>query len=684
MDLSEHCWDFAKDQYSIRKKNILPGDILKIAQNWIKENENITLALIKDNLLPDASVVECLELMSESLTLCWSKVRHFHALFNHDSWKEPYENALILLEKAHTIQKQNHDLYLKIRNLQIPESHPHHDLYLRRIKKWCRDFERGGITLNTTQKKEFQLLSEKLVGLENQYEENITASQDSWSFTLDDPSKLIGIPFHLLEQAQKNAQHQGQSGYCFTLSQPTYQTIMRNAQSSDLRETFYHAYQTIASPEFPGNVKKDNAPIGYQILNCKHQISKLLGFESIPDFILEKRMLKKTEEVLDFLQNLKQKVLSNAKKELAQVQDFFEKEYKSPLRIWDLAFAQQKMQQKVAGFDSEMLRDYFPLQKVKAGLFDTLSDLFEIQCIPSQTVPFELWNPHVTAYDLIARQDGKFIGTVIMDLFARPGKRQGAWMDECQNHLKIKAHTQNPIAFLTCNFSPPGENDSAYLTHEDVITLFHECGHCIHHLLTQVPIPSLSGINGVEWDAVELPSQFLECFAWEGPRLQNMSAHRETQEPLPQSLIDSMITHRNFQNAIYLLRQIEMSLFDILLHLKFDPEQDVEQIRQILLKLRKETSLLTIPEYARVENQFSHIFSGGYSAGYYSYLWAEIMAIDAYQAFVENPADFSKTGHAFKHEILQQGASHDAHVLFQNFRGRMPQLDAFLKYYELT
>ena len=540
-----------------------------------------------------------------------------------------------------------------------------------------RDFHLSGIDLPAEQQARYKEISQQLSKLASQFEQNLMDATNAWHKVLSNPDDLAGLPESALAQARQTAQAAGQDGWMISLQFPSYLAVMTYADNRALREEHYQAFATRASEQGPDAGKWDNSDIMEQILSLRHEKAVLLGFANYAEYSLATKMAESTGDVNDFLNKLADKSHAQAQRDLDELQAFAKAEHGlDDLQPWDISYYSEKMRQHFYQLSQEEVKSYFPVNKVLPGLFAIVEKLYGLQI--SQIQDFDSWHPDVSFYQIIDK-DGQPRGRFYLDLYARAKKRGGAWMDDCVGRKRYATGMQYPVAYLVCNFTPPTGDQPALLTHDEVETLFHEFGHGLHHMLTQVDYRGVSGINGVEWDAVELPSQFMENWCWDKQALDLISGHYQTGESLPESLYAKMLAAKNFQAGMMMVRQLEFSLFDFKIHECYQPAQG-GRIYAILQEIRDRVAVVKVPAFNRFAHSFSHIFAGGYAAGYYSYKWAEVLSADAFSLFEERGVFDRATGEAFLHSVLEQGGSQDAMTLFKHFRGREPNIDALLRH----
>jgi len=618
--------------------------------------------------------VEPIEIISEKISRAWGQIEHLNAVINSDSLRKAYNDNLIKLTEFYTNLSQDESLYKKYQSLKDSEVFKSLTPSQKRIiDNVLREFKLGGAELNETDKKRFKVIQEKLAKLSTQFEENILDATNEFSIFVDHLDELIGIPEENMKKAHAEAKEDKKEGYKFTLHFPSYLPVMQYADNRTLREKLYHAYATraseLASPKF------DNTNLIEEILSLRYESSQLLGFKNFTEMSLVTKMAKSSEEVITFLMDLANKAKPFALKDMDELKSFAKTLKIEKLEAWDIAYVSEKLRQAKYSFSENEVKQYFPEHRVLKGLFKVVETIFKLKIIKSDA---PTWHKDVSFYS-IKNENGELIGQFYFDLYARNHKRGGAWMDEAISRYKNSLGSSHPVAFLTCNFSSPSENKPALFSHDDVITLFHEFGHGLHHMLTKVDDYSISGIKGVEWDAVELPSQFMENFCWEWDVVKHMTEHVDNKNTLPKSLFDKMIEAKNFQSGMQTLRQIEFSLFDIRLHTEYSDQNKINPLK-LLETIRDEIAVVRPPSWNRFPNSFSHIFAGGYAAGYYSYKWAEVLASDAFSLFEEQGILSSHAGQKFQNEVLSQGGSRPAMESFIAFRGREPTVDALLRH----
>lgn len=641
---------------------------------------------------------------NERLSRAWGQIAHLNAVMNNPELREIYNANLPRITQYYAELSQDPILFEKFRQLRADSAF--NDLSQARRKivdNQLRDFHLGGAELPLEDKARFMQIQEELSALSSKFNDNLLDATNAFSLFIESRDELAGIPEDVL-QAAREAATQDTSiavpGWKFTLHAPSYLPVMQYADNRSLRERMYRAYVTRASEleaVSDQTVNHDNMPLIEQMLRLRQEEAKLLGYDCYAQVSLAPKMAETPQQVLDFLNELAAKARPYAERDLAELQQFAADKLKlDRLEMWDIAYASEKLRIERYAFSEQEIKQYFPENKVLPGMFRLVETLYGIRISEAELARnVQCWHPDVKFFDIIDA-NSNLLGQFYLDLYARPGKRGGAWMDDAITRRRIevpeigRSEIQTPVAYLTCNFSAPvtidGQLRPALFTHDEVITLFHEFGHGLHHLLTRMDELGVSGINGVEWDAVELPSQFMENFCWEWEVLRGMTAHVETDNPLPRTLFDKMLAARNFQSGLQTLRQIEFALFDMHLHTDFDP-QSSETVLQRLDKIRQQVAVIIPPAFNRFPDSFGHIFAGGYAAGYYSYKWAEVLSADAYSLFEENGIGQvvnAKTGERFWHEILAVGGSRPALESFIAFRGREPKIDALLRHHGMA
>lgn len=620
--------------------------------------------------------IEPLDAADERLNRTWSPVSHLNSVLNSDALRAAYNACLPKLSDYGTEVGQNVALFQAYR--AVSEQADLNAAQRILLDNALRDFHLSGVDLPPDQQARYKAISQELSQLTSSYAENVLDATNAWSKHITDAAQLAGLPESALGLARQNAEQHGLDGWRFTLDMPSYLPVMTYADDRALRFELYQAFGTRASDQGPHAGQWDNSEIMERILALRHELAQLLGFANYAERSLATKMARSADAVLGFLEDLAARSVEQARRELAELANFAREHHNiAQLEPWDITYYSEKLRVHRYQISQEELRPYFPIARVLQGLFGVVERLFGIQI--EEITQFDSYHPEVRFFAIRDQQSGAVRGQFYLDPFARPHKRGGAWMDTCIDRLRTKAREQLPVAYLVCNFTPPVGEQPSLLTHDEVITLFHEFGHGLHHLLTRVDYPGVSGINGVPWDAVELPSQFLENWCWERESLDLFAAHWQTGERLPDELYTRMIAAKNFQSAMQMVRQLEFALFDFRLHREYDPEHG-GRIYEILESVRDQVAVIKPPAFHRFAHGFSHIFAGGYAAGYYSYKWAEVLSADAFSLFEERGVFDAETGRAFLEHILEKGGSDDAMALFVKFRGREPTTDALLRH----
>ncbi|PTN10010.1 M3 family metallopeptidase [Nitrosomonas aestuarii] len=645
---------------------------------------------------------------NERMSRAWGQVSHLNAVMNTPELREIYNQNLPLITQFYAELSQDQKLFEKFKQLRASTEYETLSSARKKIvDNELRDFRLGGAELPPEKKQRFLKIQEALSEHASKFNDNLLDATNAFSLLIENAEEVSGIPEDVLHTAQQLAEKDGKHGWKFTLHMPSYLPVQQYADNRTLREKMYHAFYTRASEynaadDKSGQKNWDNMPLINKILELREEEAKLLGYKNYAEISLATKMASSPQQVLDFLRELAAKAKPYAQKDLQELQQFATEQLNLPkLEAWDIPYASEKLRQARYAFSDQEVKQYFPENKVLPGMFKLVEKLYHISIVPADSIELEhqiqYWHPDVKLFDIFDAS-GALIGRFYVDLYARSTKRGGAWMDGAISRRRIGCEqggsvVQIPVAYLTCNFSAPveikGKPRPALFTHNEVIVLFHEFGHGLHHLLTQIDDLNVSGINGVEWDAVELPSQFMENFCWEWDVLTEMTEHVEAKESLPRTLFDKMLAAKNFQSGMQMVRQIEFALFDMHLHYDFDPHGD-KTVLQLLDEVRDEVAVIMPPDYNRFPNSFAHIFGGGYAAGYYSYKWAEVLSADAYGLFEENASSSTAgvmdadTGSRFKQEILAMGGSRPALDSFVAFRGREPQMDALLRHNGMT
>lgn len=640
-----------------------------------KNLKEIDVLLDKNTTYTWQNLFAPLEDMDDKLEKLWSPVSHLHAVVNSTELRNCYEACLPKLSAYHAAIGHNQALYEAVQSISKNELNATQQ---KIIDDTVRDFELSGVALPLDKKRRFEAIQTQLSALSNQFENNVLDAGHAYELHISDEKRLSGLPEHALDNARELAEAKDMEGWLLTLEFPCYLAVITYADDRDLREEFYRAYVTKASDQGPNPGEFDNTSVMDEILALRHEKAQLLGFPNFAQLSLATKMAKSSEQVKGFLTDLAERAYPQGKKEFEQLKEYAKEQGQiSELKPWDIAYISEKKKQDLHAISQEALRPFFPLPTVMQGLFSIIDKLFGMSLHEVKGV--DVWHKDVTCYQ-IKDSEQRIRGYIYADLFARPHKRGGAWMDSCQSRRKLEdGHIQVPIATLTCNFAKPSANKTPTLSHDEVLTLFHEMGHCLHHVLTQVDYLTASGINGVEWDAVELPSQFFENWCWEDLALEHLTSHVDTKQPLPFDLYKKLIAAKNFHSAMGMLRQLEFSLFDFRIHEEYEP-QHPDFISSVLNEVREQLSVVPSVPYNRFQHGFSHIFAGGYAAGYYSYKWAEVLSSDAFARFEEEGIFNPQIGSDFLHCILEAGGSKKAEEAFLAFRKRPAKVDALLKH----
>ena len=625
------------------------------------------------------TVVAPLEDLSDRLSKMWSPVSHMNAVVNSEALREVYNACLPKLSDFHTELGQNETIYRAYKDLaDSPQFKLLTEAQQKIVNNALRDFHLSGVALPPAAKERYKTIRQQLTQLQSKFEENVLDATQSWTRHIEDESQLAGLPKSALAMARQAAAGRDLPGWLFTLEFPSYYAVMTYADNRQLREDMYRAYSTRASDQGPDAGRWDNGTVMAQILTLRQELAQLLGFDNYAAYSLATKMAADPQQVLAFLHDLARRSRPAAQQELAQLRTYAREHHAQPeLAPWDIGYYSEKQRQHLFDFSAEELKPYFAEHNVLNGLFTIVQRIYGITIRERSGV--DIWHKDVRFFDIFDDHD-TLRGSFYLDLYARSKKRGGAWMDDCIGRRRTATGLQIPVAYLVCNLTPPVDGEPAQFTHDEVVTLFHEFGHGLHHMLTQVDYIGVSGINGVAWDAVELPSQFMENWCWEHEALQLMARHFRSGEPLPDELFKKMLAARNYQSSMHMVRQLEFSLFDFRLHLEYSAAAGGGQIQQVLDEVRREVAVIAPPAWNRFQHGFSHIFAGGYAAGYYSYKWAEVLSADAFSLFEETGVFNRDTGRRFLQCILEKGGSRDAMDLFIAFRGRQPSIEPLLRH----
>ena len=625
-----------------------------------------------------ANLVAPLEELGDRLRRIWSPVGHMNAVINSSELRAAYNACLPKLSDYATELGQNERLYQAYQAIADGEEWPQLDTAQKKIiENALRDFRLSGVALPPDRKARYKEIMQELSNLTAKFEENLLDATNGWHKHITDENKLAGLPPTARGLLAQLAQQRGLDGWVATLEFPSYIPILTYGDDRELRREMYEAYVTRASDAGPNAGRWDNTPVMEKLLALRHESARLLGFNNYAEYSIEPKMARSPQQVLDFLTDLAQRSLTMARSELDEVRTYARAQHGvQELESWDVTYYSEKLRQHRYAISKEDLKPYFPEARAVNGMFQVVKRLYGLDIRERSGV--DTWHPSVRFFEIYDER-GELRGQFYLDLYARQHKRGGAWMDECITRKRSAAGVQTPTAYLTCNFSPPVGSDPALFTHDEVLTLFHEFGHGLHHMLTRVDYPSVAGIAGVAWDAVELPSQFMENWCWQREALDLIAGHYQTGAPLPDELFQKMLAAKNFQSGMQMVRQLEFALFDFRLHLEYDPSKGA-RVYEILDEVREHVAVMRPPSFNRFPHSFSHIFAGGYAAGYYSYKWAEVLSSDAFAAFEEKGIFDRDTGLRFLSTVLEQGGSREPMELFVEFRGREPTIDALLRH----
>jgi oligopeptidase A len=654
-----------------------------LKQVIMENREGLAALLAQDHTFTWDNLMAPMEEMSDKLGKVWSPVSHMHSVVESETLRTVYNACLPILTEYHTEIMQNETLFKAIKSIAEGAEYPLlNDAQRKVIDNDIRDFKLSGVSLPPADKARFAEILKEMSKLTTLFSEHVLDATHAFTLHLTDPGAVKGLPDETVKMVAQNAEQRDLTGWVLTLDFPCYSSVMKYLENREVRWLMYEAYVTRASNAGPSAGKWDNTPIIEDILRLRHELANLMGFANYAEYSLATKMADSPKRVLDFLYDLIDTSREAAKAEMAELRAFAKsRDQLDQIENWDIPFYTEKLREAKYAISQEELKPYFPAQKVLDGMFITVNRLYGITIKEKPGV--DTWHPQVKYFEIFD-QNKAFIGGFYTDLYARPHKRDGAWMDDARSRrLLSNGQVQFPVAYLTCNFTPPIDNKPALLSQDEVETAFHEFGHCLHHLLTRVDYSAVSGINGVPWDAVEFPSQIMEHWCWDKETIELISSHYETHEPLPALLYNKMQAAKNFQSGMQMLRQLEFSLFDFRIHLDYDPKVG-GRVQPILDEIRSKVSVVPYPTFNRFQNSFSHIFAGGYAAGYYSYKWAEVLSSDAYSLFEETGTFNPQTGMSFLENILQKGGVRDPMVGFVAFRGREPRIDALLRHSGLT
>jgi len=641
-------------------------------------NQHAIEQLLKNQDTPNYNrLVPALEQLGDEVDQLWGPLSHLHGVSNRDDIRAAFDECLPKLTAYATQMGQNKALYLAF--VDLLKSDDFNQLSQSKqqfVKLQIRDFKLAGVALNPQKQKEYGELKQQMAELSTQFSNHLMDATESWSKHVTDSEGLLGLPESALQQAQEAAKFKGLDGYLLKLDFSCYHSVMTFAEKSDLRQEIYQAFNTRASDQGPYGGQFDNTQVMEELVGLRHKLANLVGFDHYADYSVATKMADSGRAVEMFLLDLAKGCKPQAEADMQQLQKFAtESGGPTPMNAWDVAYYSEKLRQNRYHLSQEELKPYFALPQVQAGLFDVVKRIYGIEVTPCTGV--STWHQDVGFYQVA--HTGKAIGYFYFDLYAREHKRGGAWMDECRNRqFKANGELQLPVAYLVCNFAPPLRGKPALLTHGEVTTLFHEFGHGLHHMMTNIDVAGVAGINGVAWDAVELPSQLLENWCWQEESLRLFAKHYQTGHGLPEDLLQKMLAAKNFQAGMFVMRQLEFALFDLRLHMNYNPVAP-QPIQSVLNAVRKEVAVVNAPEWNRFQHGFAHIFAGGYASGYYSYLWAEVLAADVFSRFEDEGIFNANTGAALWLDITGQGGSRDAMALFTQFMGREPSVDALMR-----
>lgn len=658
-------------------ESILPEHIVPAIETILEALRTGIDQLLETRPFSYESVVKARENLEDRLHQAWSPVSHLNSVMNSAELRDAHTTCLAMISDYYTEVGQNRPLFEAYQ--EIAESAEYDSLpqaARKVVDNALRDFRLSGVDLPESEQARFSELSREISGLNSTFNNNVLDATQAWQKLIAKKSDLPGVPDNALASMQKNAVEKSLQGYLLTLDAPCYLAIMTYCDDRTLRQELYTAFGTRASNMGPNAGEFDNSDLMHALLSARLEQAKLLGFENFAELSVARKMARSTEEVLGFLDNLAEKSKVFAEKDVETLVAYARGNGgPEDLKSWDVPYYAEQLKKAAFDISEEELRPYFPAPTVLKGMFEVVRRLFDIDVVRSDEMP--VWHEDVLTYEI--KKGGASIARFYFDLYARANKRGGAWMDDCRvRRVDDSGSLQLPVAYLTCNFTGPVEDDPALLSHNEVVTLFHEFGHGLHHMLTRIDDAPVSGINGVAWDAVELPSQFLENFCWQAESLSFISGHYETGDRLPDDMLDKLLKAKNYNAAMMMVRQLEFGLFDFRLHVGFDPDEE-NQVQRVLDQVREEVAVIRPPADYAFQHGFSHIFGGGYAAGYYSYKWAEVLSADAFSKFLEDGLFNRQTGEKFLSTILEKGGSEDAMDLFVAFRGREPEVEALLR-----
>ncbi len=655
---------------------IQPEHVLPAVEQLVADGRARIQQVLADGKFDYAHLVQALDEEDDRLSKAFGPAGHLNAVAQNEALRNAYNSCLPLLSEFGTEVGQNAELCAAYQALRdSDEWHSLNEAQQKDIENTLRDFRLSGVDLPEDKKAQYMANSKRLSELTSKFSDNTLDATQAWTRHITDESELDGLPESARAGAADRAKADGKDGWVLTLDAPVFIAVMSHCKNAELRKEMYVAWTTRASDEGPQAGQFDNAAIMDEILKLRHEQAQLLGFANYGEESLATKMARDVNEVIQFLEDLAKRAKPQAEQELAELKAFAAEQGADDLNPWDIGFWSERLREVRYSISEEELRPWFPADTVINGMFAVVGKLFGIQFRQRDDV--DTWHDDVRFYELVD-DDGSVRAAFYLDMYARTGKRGGAWMDDARiRRRRVDGTLQTPVAYLTCNFAPPAGGKPGLLTHDEVVTLFHEFGHGLHHMLTEQDVSGISGINGVAWDAVELPSQFLENWCWTEEGIALISGHYETGESLPKEKLEKMLAAKNFQGAMQMVRQLEFSLFDMRIHAEY---QDGMDIYQVLKEVREQVAVIQPPAFNRFPNSFGHIFAGGYAAGYYSYKWAEVLSADAYSRFEEEGEFNEDTGRAFRSEILAKGGSREPMELFKAFRGREPSVEPLLRH----
>ncbi|WP_300350682.1 oligopeptidase A [uncultured Alcanivorax sp.] len=655
---------------------IQPEHVLPAVEQLVADGRARIQQVLADGNFDYAHLVQALDEEDDRLGKAFGPAGHLNAVAQNEALRNAYNSCLPLLSEYGTEVGQNAQLCAAYQALRdSDEWNSLSEAQQKDIDNTLRDFRLSGVDLPDAKKAQYMANSKRLSELTSQFSDNTLDATQAWTKLVTDEAELEGLPDSAKAGAADRAKAADKEGWLLTLDAPVFIAVMSHCKNAELRKEMYVAWTTKASDQGPHAGQFDNAAIMDEILKLRHEQAQLLGFANFGEESLATKMARDVNEVIRFLEDLARRAKPQAERELAELRAFAADQGADQLEPWDIGFWSERLREARYSISEEELRPWFPADTVISGMFAVVGKLFGIQFRQRDDV--DTWHEDVRFYELVD-DDGSVRAAFYLDMYARTGKRGGAWMDDARiRRRRADGSLQTPVAYLTCNFAPPAGGKPGLLTHDEVVTLFHEFGHGLHHMLTEQDVSGISGINGVAWDAVELPSQFLENWCWTEEGIALISGHYETGEPLPKEKLEKMLAAKNFQGAMQMVRQLEFSLFDMRIHAEYQQGMD---IYQVLKEVREQVAVIQPPAFNRFPNSFGHIFAGGYAAGYYSYKWAEVLSADAYSRFEEEGEFNEDTGRAFRSEILAKGGSREPMELFKAFRGREPSVEPLLRH----